>query len=147
MVICIQCDLPAQLSEVEQVVRNEELEQARCESITDNILEELGVSAWMTVRHKYSTRNDEDARIGAETTTDWEYRQATIEWVLPITSQLTNLELHRLAVHEVVHTLLAPMESLVKCVQNDPKALLCELAVENVTRAILEVLSTEDVAE
>jgi len=120
------------------MIRNQEIEEARCASIFDDVLEELGVD-WLTVVHKFSTKTEgDDARVAAETTTDWEYRQASVEWRLPITLLASDLELKRISVHEIVHMLVAEMEMQIKDKSLANK--LCERAVENVTRAILEVL-------
>ena len=91
-----------------QVIRNQELEQARIEACMDDLLETLEM-AWITVTYKFSTKTEGD-RVAAETTTDWEYRQAAIEFSLPITTLLTDLELRRICVHELVHVLVAPMD-------------------------------------
>jgi hypothetical protein len=120
------------------MIRNQKLEEARCANVFDEVLEALGMD-WLTVHHKFSTKTDgDDARVAAETTTDWEYLQAGVEWRLPITLLLTDLELKRVAVHEAVHMLVASMEMQIP---DEPLAnKICELAVEHVTRAILEVL-------
>jgi hypothetical protein len=119
-------------------VRGEEAEKARIEAITDEVLEELAMH-WVTIRHRFTTANGED-RVLAETEPDWEYRQASIEWNLGLTLARTDLELRRDIVHELVHVLVAPMEQLIQVGPKSLKVKLCEAAVENVTRAILEVL-------
>jgi hypothetical protein len=120
------------------MIRNQALEEARCTAIFDEVLEALGMD-WLRVSHKFSTKTEgDDSRIAAETTTDWEYMQAGVEWRLPITLLLSDLEVKRLAVHEAVHMLVASMEMQIP---DEPLAnKICELAVEHVTRAILEVL-------
>lgn len=118
------------------MIRNQELEQARIEACMDDLLETLEM-AWVTVNYKFSTKIGDD-RVAAETTTDWEYRQATIEFSLPITTLATDLELRRICVHELVHVLVSPMEMQIK--DKDLANKLCELAVENVTRALMEIL-------
>ena len=118
-------------------MKGEALEQARITSMMDELLEEFALY-WVQVVYKFSTKTVGD-RVAAETTTDWEYRQASIEFCLPVTILETDLELRRICVHELVHVLAAPMEMQVKDKPLSNK--LCELAVENLTRALLEVMS------
>jgi hypothetical protein len=119
-------------------MKNEQLEQARIVAIVDDVLEALDLS-WFTVRNRFTTENGED-RVLAQTEPDWEYRQASIEWNLGLTCARTDLELRRDVVHEIVHVLVSPMEQLIQVKAKSVKIKLCELAVENVTRAIMEVL-------
>lgn len=118
-------------------MKGEALEQARITALMDELLEEFALY-WMHVVYKFSTKTDGD-RVAATTMTDWEYRQASIEFCLPVTILETDLGLRRICVHELVHVLAAPMEMQVKDKPLPNK--LCELAVENLTRAFLEVMS------
>lgn len=89
--------------------------------------------ATVTVRHTFlDTVNDE---VIADTNAKWEYREATIRWFLPTCATLTDAQLEATVVHELVHVLLAPMESHVK----DRHGEQCEYAVESVARAFLAV--------
>jgi hypothetical protein len=120
------------------VMRNQDKEQERIELIMEHVLEELRLD-WVTIRLKWNTTmGAESDRTACKTTTDWEYRQSSMDWCLPLTAAMTDLELLRLVVHEVIHVLVAPMEMLIKDQELSNK--VCELAVENVTRALLEVL-------
>lgn len=104
----------------------------------DHVLEELGLD-WLDIRLRWNTKMGEASeRTACETITDWEYRQASMDWCLPLVATMTELELRRMVVHEVVHVIVAPMEMQIgnAVLANQ----LCELAVENVTRALLEVL-------
>jgi hypothetical protein len=119
-------------------MRNQEQEQTRVETVLEHVLEELRLD-WMDIRLKWNTAMGEGSdRVACSTTTDFEYRQASMDWCLPLIGAMTDLQLRRLVVHEVMHVLLAPMEMQI----SDKKLAnqLCELAVENVTRAVLEVL-------
>jgi len=117
-------------------VKDEALQTARVIEAVENILEELNVT-YVDVKIKTNTKMG-DERVTCETTTDWEYRQASMDWCLPIVAVLSDLDLRRTAVHEVVHVMVAEMEMQVK--DKDLPNKLCERAVENVTRAILEIL-------
>ena len=117
-------------------MKNQELEEARIIANMDDLIEELNLT-WLIITYRFNTKSDGD-RVAALTTTDWEYRQASIEFTLPVTLLLTDLELRRLCVHELVHVLVASMEMQLP---DDPLVnKVCELAVENVTQAILGVL-------
>ena len=117
-------------------MKDEALQTARVIEAVENILEELNVT-YVDVKIKTNTKMG-DERVTCETTTDWEYRQASMDWCLPIVAVLSDLDLRRTAVHEVVHVMVAEMEMQVK--DKDLPNKLCERAVENVTRAILEIL-------
>ena len=117
-------------------MRDEALHTSRVIEAVENILEELNVT-YVDVKIKTNTKMG-DERVTCETTTDWEYRQASMDWCLPIVAVLSDLDLRRTAVHEVVHVMVAEMEMQVK--DKDLPNKLCERAVENVTRAILEIL-------
>jgi hypothetical protein len=117
-------------------MKDELLQVARVTDAVEAVLEELRID-YYTVVIKTNTKMG-DERTTCETTTDWEYRQASMDWCLPIVAVLTDLELRRTAVHEVVHVMVAEMEMQVK--DKDLPNKLCERAVENVTRAILEIL-------
>lgn len=117
-------------------MRNEEAERQRVTDVVEHVLEELGVT-WVDVELAFTTVNKGSV---CETTTLWEYRTASMQWVLSATIELTDRDLRRMAVHEVVHVLVAPMESQVFGKGGSAKDKACEFAVESVARAILEVL-------
>lgn len=119
-------------------MREQDLHEARVICMVEEVCEQLSLD-WVEVNIKFNTKSGEGSdRVCCETTTDWEYRQVVFDWCLPIVATQSDLQLRRVVVHEIVHVLVAPME-----MQLPDKELvnkLCELAVENVTRAILEVL-------
>lgn len=84
------------------------------------------------------TRNDEDGCCAADTEAQWEYRQARIRVYLPAIANHTDEDLEAIMVHELVHVLVNPMESLIK--EKDTK--LSELSVENVAQALLATKSS-----
>lgn len=121
------------------MIRGQVAEEARIAGLCDDVQQELGLD-WITIIHRYATSHagpDED-RVACHTTVDWEYRQAGMLWYLRETMTEDDLSLRRIVVHEMVHVMLAPMESLIS--DGEVRSKLCEFAVENVTRAIVELL-------
>ncbi len=111
-------------------------ERARIEAQVADVLEALEMS-WITIVLKFSELTHPD-RVVAETVTDFEYRQASIKWYLPTSILEEDTSLRRIVIHEIVHVLVAPMEGLVK--ESPLRIKMCELAVENLTRAFCEVI-------
>jgi hypothetical protein len=119
-------------------IRGQAAEEARILTMADEVQEELDLG-WATIIHRFSSHHaDGDERVACHTTVDWEYRQAGMLWYVRETMAESDLNLRRIIVHEMVHVMLAPMESLVD--SSHLKDKVCELAVENVTRAIMEIL-------
>lgn len=82
-----------------------------------------------TISHAFVETTDDDSI--ADTTAQWQYRQAHIKWYLPTAATETDESIERTYVHELVHVALEPMEKFVKGHDDE-----CELAAENITRAI-----------
>ena len=91
--------------------------------------------AWWTIRNRFSTKTEGD-RITAATTTDFEYRQATIMWNLPMAVLLTDDELEATIIHEYVHILMACLWNSLPDDVGEHIERMNELAVENITRTI-----------
>lgn len=89
---------------------------------------------WIDVSVQCSdSAHPDDAWTAADTDAKWEYRQAKITMYLPTIANHDDDDLRDIIVHELVHVLLAPMESLRK----DSETKVCELAVESTARALI----------
>jgi hypothetical protein len=106
--------------------------EARVLAIATRLHAELGLE-WVSVGHKFNTSHEGD-RVAAATTADWEYRQATIEWNIPICATLDDEDLLELATHEYVHILNAPVNDNLPDGEVFEK--LNEFSVECIARAI-----------
>jgi len=117
----------------------------------------LGLGHW-EIRHVFldtfdDDQNADDYKTTAITECRWQYLQAKIKWFLPSAARHDDLELEKVLVHELVHVLLAPEQSLVDTAIDhstashpyttaDHEALsarnyeLLELSTELVTRAL-----------
>lgn len=84
-------------------------------------------------------RNDgchaENEDVAADTTAKWQYRQAMIRAYLAAMATSTDAEIENIMVHELAHVLVNPMEDKVLSKYEDQ----CEMAVENVARALVDV--------
>src|SRR5579872_6047859 len=101
-------------------------------ALTACLEQDLGLG-WWTIRHHFNeTDSRDDDTIIADTSCNWEYRDATITWFLPICAAQSDDELLATAIHEYVHILLAPIES--DCTAPDK---VKEYAVESVAKMIL----------
>lgn len=84
----------------------------------------------------------ESPEVLAETECHWQYHQATIRWSLPNVAGVEDKYLDATVVHELVHVMVAPMESLLRTDEGEHSGAvngMCEFAVESVARAILRV--------
>lgn len=81
----------------------------RIQDVCDRLEDELGLN-WQQISLEFldSTHAD-DPLIIAETTAEWKYRQAKIRWHLPTAAPLTDDQLERTALHELVHIVLDPI--------------------------------------
>jgi hypothetical protein len=118
---------------------NDELKttRRRIKEITRRLERQLQVGGWLKIEHHFSHDGESDA----STTVKWEYREATIEWNLAGCARLRDDELELTAIHEYVHSLLAPIASLVP--EGDIHAKLEELATESIARVICAALAVE----
>lgn len=82
-------------------------------------------------------RNDsfhaEEEEVAAATSVKWSYRQADIRAYMPVIVSYTDAQMDILVVHELTHVLVNSMEDKISPRYVDQ----CELAVENVARAIV----------
>lgn len=100
-------------------------------------LKRLGLG-WYRIEHKWE--RDQGSRIpgsafatGAVVETQWEYRQAQINWYLPTLALMDDEALDNLIVHELVHILCDPMQTFVPAEHKK----LEEYATECLARAII----------
>ena len=74
--------------------------------------------------------------VAAFTEAEWQYQQAKFTWCLPRVAAINDVTLETLVVHEMVHVLLAPFNSLMD--MNNSLAIdLMEHTTETVTRAFI----------
>ena len=119
-------------------MRGETAEKKRINDLFDTYNRLFGLD-WLTIKMKFRTAND-DTRVAAETTADWEYRQASIVWNLSVTTTMTDEDLSATMIHEIVHVLNAPLyKSLTDKVQ-DSHHTLYEFSTENVARVITNLV-------
>lgn len=77
----------------------------------------LGLNHW-EIEHTfldtyYGDENSEDYKVTATTHAQWQYLDANIKWYLPSAVRHNDEILEKILLHEFVHVLLAPEQSLV----------------------------------
>lgn len=97
-------------------------------------VERLGLHWCDIVLYRCDSRRADDENCAADTDAKWQYRHATVRAYLPAMANHTDDDIDGVMVHELAHILVNPMESAVP----ESKTNQCELAVENVSRAILD---------
>ncbi len=102
------------------------------------ILAELDLGWQDVTLYCVDTVHPTDSWTAADTDAMWQYRQARINVYLPTVANHVDADLRAVLMHELVHVLINPMESLTK----EKHTAQCELAVENVTRALLKTSRT-----
>lgn len=86
------------------------------------------------VRHGFlETYDVDDPTKCAETTIEWQYRAAKIEWYLPMLTSRNDATLEDIVVHEFAHIIIGPLHDRFKANSTD----LEELAVESIARALI----------
>lgn len=96
--------------------------------------ERLGLHWCDIVLYRCDSRRADDEDCAADTDAKWQYRHASVRVYLPALANHTDDDIDGVMVHELVHILVNSMESSVPASKTDK----CELAVENVSRAILD---------
>jgi len=97
----------------------------------------------ITVRHKFHETTLDPSnpdQTAAVCTTKWEYRTANIDWYLPNLCDQDEQDLEQIVVHEYCHVLNAPVEAHTSAANSK----FCEIAAENVARALLKVRHGHD---
>jgi len=77
----------------------------------------LGLDHW-EIEHVYldayyTDDNGEDFKVTATTESRWQYMQGIIKWYLPSAVRHDDQTLEKVLVHELVHILLAPEQTLI----------------------------------
>lgn len=118
--------------------------QERAEEAIRQAAYDMGLPGWLYITVAFDPKHadGEDGRVACTTTCDWEYRQVSFLWNLPIVATLTEQDLHDTALHELVHALIAPLWDCVREEDQENKHIgkLNELATENVTRVIRHIM-------
>ena len=116
-------------------MRDEKFHRARVERCVAELQKEFDLG-WITIINKYDTVTDGE-RICCETTCDPEYRQNSLKWNLTMVALSTDEELTAVVIHEFVHVLIACLWDFLPAKIKNDFSRLNEMAVENVTRAIV----------
>lgn len=91
----------------------------------------------VTIRHAFlATTHASDTTTVAETTCEWQYRRAKIEWFLPALMTNDDAALREIVAHEYAHVLIGSVNDRLKSGSEDH----LEIATENVARAIIAAL-------
>lgn len=108
-----------------------ELQRKRLKKYIDKWQTPCGFD-WWGITHAFTRERDEQYRdAAATTTTQWQYRNAYITWVMPEVADLTDDELDECVLHELCHILVAPLENYDPAMSDKT-----EFAVTNTQRAI-----------
>jgi hypothetical protein len=114
-------------------VRDQEVIEGRVAAVTAQLEAEFDLG-WLVITHRFNETSNAD-RVVAETIADWEYRQASIHWYLPVVANLSDEELLETAIHEYVHVLLGPIYDVLPEREGIDK--LNEFTTQSLTRAIV----------
>jgi len=120
----------------------------------------LGLNHW-DIQHTYldTYYDPEEHKVTATTHAQWQYMDANIKWYLPSAVRHNNETIEKILVHELVHVLLSPEQSLVDTEivhssshgqynETQTNALVernyehIELSTEMVTKALLNAWTT-----
>ncbi len=108
-------------------------EKKRVKKYIDKWFKTMGLG-WYRVDMVWNRARDEsNPRTAARTTTQWQYRSATVEWYLPSIADDDDDYLEGIVVHEFTHILLAP---LLLVDREDDLPLQHEYATDSVAQVI-----------
>lgn len=130
------------------MTKQEKKERARVEAIVDEAAALLGMNSEYELTYIYDAGASGDDSIADEgycalsavtavTTAHWQYKRARIRWYLQMTAMQTDNRLFATAVHELVHLLLNPLDSLLDTAADPVYAAMNEYTCETITRAIM----------
>lgn len=128
-------------------VHKSKYHEARAEEAIRQAAYEMGIPAWLEIAVAFDPKHvEDDGRIACTTHCDWEYRQVSFIWNLPIVATLTEDALRKIAIHELVHALIAPLWDCIdeKAQEDTLISKLNELATENVTRVLNHLMEVND---
>lgn len=124
-------------------IRGQGAEERRIEAVVRSLARRLDLG-WLHIANKYlPAALEDDARVACVAKADWEYRQVSLRWCLPVTMPLDKSRLTAVALHELVHALNAPVWESLTEKEQERLYKLNELSTENVTRALLALLSLD----
>ena len=121
-------------------IRNRRQIERRIRHTVDRLVEAMQLE-WLDIYLLFD--EDGDRQVIAKSVCDFQYRRVSITWTLAEVAVLTDAELRATALHELVHALLAPLWSSHPGQGKRSVQMLNELATENVSRAVLAILTTE----
>jgi len=135
-----------------------EIEEARLDHAIAEALEVMGIECDYALKHVYDWGHDGDCDVDADnytrvhlttamTNASWQYKSATIRWFMLNVMTSEDERLFAVVVHELVHVLLNPIDSLITADDNDKLAAVYgrmnEYVTETLTRVILHAAGTD----
>jgi hypothetical protein len=112
--------------------------EQRCIDMMDGLSGRFDLG-WLRINHAFNVARDEE-RIACRTVCDFEYRQVSFVWYLAAVASMPDDELESVAIHELVHAMMAPLWNSLNERTQDKLHVMNELATENVTRMIEAVM-------
>lgn len=121
-------------------------QEQRVEKMTDECLELMGLTGRYELEVIYDWGLDGDMAVDPEgntmvhltccaTLAQWQYSRARLRWFMPRVVTITDHRLRAVVVHEIIHIVLNPIDSLLKSgAQSETNN---EKATEDMTRVVL----------
>lgn len=121
------------------MIHEAEAHRERVETITRGVQADLDLG-WIAIKNNFNEEVTDD-RVACTTKTDWEYRQAALQWNLPTVARLTDKDIEDIAVHEFIHVLMAPLDEFLPDKPHVSK--LGEFVTESIARVITHVRASQ----
>lgn len=113
--------------------------KASVQKYLDKWLEPCGFTWWrITIEWVREYKDQESLSAAADTSVQWEYRQARVKFYMPMLEEMSEDRLEHLVVHELSHVLVASIHDF----SDDNTRQMTEYATECVARALLYASST-----
>lgn len=110
-----------------------ETEKRRVRKLWEKWFRPIGMGWWQVDLNWSRVREEEEPATAAMTTTNWQYRTASVTFYLPSTSDLNLEQLEEVVVHELSHILCGPIQDMT----TDERRDITEHTVTTIARAII----------
>lgn len=108
-------------------------QRARVSKAWEKWFTPIGMGWWQVDRQSAREREEDEPATAAMTTTNWQYRTASVTFYLPACADLNDDQLEEVVVHEMVHILCGPIQDM----SDDSRREITEHTVTTIARAII----------
>ena len=110
-----------------------EKERRRVRKLWDKWFRPIGLGWWQVDLNWARERDEDEPATAGMTTTNWQYRTASVTFFLPATLELDDEKLEEVVVHELTHILCGPIQDM----SSDERREITEHTVTTIARSLI----------